>query len=121
LTVRQQPAATPAQAIAEARAAIGNALTNGQLDAATAGDLNEQLDRIAQSLEGGNPQDAAQATVDLRSQLNDPGGQINSAAAAQIAAPLDQLAVLLAAMSPAPVAPVHGHGHGNGKDNKGGD
>ena len=121
LTVRQQTAATPAQAIAAARATIGSALTNGQLDAATAGGLNQWLDQIAQSLDSGNAQDAAQATADLQSQLSDAGGKINSSAAAQIAARLDQLAVLLAAMSPASVAPVHGHGHGNGKGHEGGD
>ena len=114
--MRQSQPATPAQAIASVRAAIGNAQTSGQLDPAAANDLNHRLDDIAQSLSSNDVQGAAQKTADMLQHLGDQGGQggqVGSGAVAQIAAPLNQLATLLGTTPAAPAAPAHGKGHGN--------
>jgi hypothetical protein len=108
----QPPPATPQQAIANARAAIYQAQTNGQLDPGAANDLNHRLDDITQALTT-NTQDAAHKLADLLHHLSDlasHGGQLSNAALAQITTPLNQLATLLPAQ-PAPGPPAHDNGN----------
>ena len=105
--------ATPADAIAAARAAIQQAQANGQIDPHAADQLNHNLDDIASSL--GKPK-AAHSAGDLLSHLNDlvGGGQLSSAGLASITPPLERLAALL------PSNNGKGHGkHGGGGDGGG--
>jgi hypothetical protein len=103
------PPATPAQAIADARAAILTAQTNGQLDPRTAEELGSRLDDIAQALGKPNSNDAAHKVDDLRHELGAlvDDEQLSSAGLASISAPLDRLAALL------PAGKKHGHKHGD--------
>lgn len=106
----QQTPTTPAQALADARAALDQAQAGGQLDPGTAGDLGHRLDDLAKALEK-NPNDAAKKLADLRKRLGDlvNGGQLSGAGVAGITTPLDELAALLPAAS----------GPGDGKKHKG--
>ena len=111
----QPPPATPQQAIANARSAISQAQTNGQLDPGAANDLNHRLDDITQALTT-NPQDAAHKLADLLHHLSDlasHGGQLSSTGLSQISTPLNQLATLLPAQTAPPSPPAHDKGkHG---------
>jgi eukaryotic-like serine/threonine-protein kinase len=111
-----QPPATPQQAIANARAAISQAQTSGQLDPGAANDLNHRLDDITQSL-ANNSQDAAPKLTDLLNHLNDlaNSSQLSNVALAQISTPLNQLATLLPATTPGPGPPAHGKKGKHGK------
>jgi hypothetical protein len=114
----QQTPATPQQAIANARAAIYQAQTSGQLDPGAANDLNHRLDNIAQALGNNNSQDAAHRLTDLLQHLTDlatHGGALNSAGLAQISTPLNQLAALLPNTAEPPSAPAHGNKGKHGK------
>jgi serine/threonine-protein kinase len=113
-TTSQPPSATPQQAIANARAAIYQAQTSGQLDPGAANDLNHRLDDIAQSL-ANNSQDGAQKLADLLQHLGDltnHEGQLTSTGLAEISTPLYQLAALLPSIPAAPGGPP-------GQDKKG--
>jgi serine/threonine protein kinase len=111
----QPPPATPQQAIANARVAIYQAQTSGQLDPGAANDLNHRLDDITQAL-ANNTQDAAHKLADLLHHLSDlanHGGQLTGAGLSQISTPLNQLATLLPARTAPPSPPAHGKGkHG---------
>lgn len=110
--------ATPLQEIANARAAIYQAQTSGQLDPGDANDLNHRLDDIAQSVGNNNSQDAADELADLLLDLGDLatyGGQLSSAGLAQISTPLNQLAALLPSPARPPGPPVHGDKGKHGK------
>jgi len=113
-TTTQPPPATPQQAIANARAAISQAQTNGQLDPAAANDLNHRLDDITQAL-ANNSQDAAHKLTDLLNHLTDlaNSSQLSNAGLTQISTPLNQLAALLPTTTPGPPGHSRGRGHGH--------
>ena len=114
-TATQPPPATPQQAIANARAAITRAQTNGQLDPGAANDLNHRLDDITQAL-ASNSQDASHKLTDLLNHLADlaNSSRLSNAALTQISTPLNQLAALLPTTSGPPGhSSDHGHGHGH--------
>ena len=111
-TVRDVQPTTPAQAIAAVRVAIGKAQAAGQIGPGAAGDLENRLDAIAQSL-GTN--DATNKTADLLRHLSDltvQGGQLSSAGFARINPTVTRLAALLPAETTPIPPPAHGHGRG---------
>jgi serine/threonine protein kinase len=116
----QPPPATPAQAIADARAAILTAQTNGQLNTSAADELGRRLDDISQALVKPDANDASHKVDDLRQALAGlvDDEQLSSAGLAAISAPLDRLAALLPVVpTPAPKPPGKKHGHHKHGDN----
>ena len=114
-------ATTSQQAIANARAAIHQVQTSGQLDPGDTNDLNRRLDDIAQSVGDNNSQDAANELADLFRHLGalaTPGGQLSSAGLVQISIPLNQLAALLPNRASPPGPPGHGNKGKHGKKGK---
>jgi serine/threonine-protein kinase len=118
-TSSKRVAATPAEAIADARSAIFRAESAGLLDPDAGGDLDRRLDDIAQSLSTGNTQDASQKASDLLRRLGDleKNGELTGTAPTRIERPLERLAALLPSTAPAPPTPSppgHARQHGPG-------
>jgi serine/threonine-protein kinase len=92
------PTATdPAGRLAELRALAGEQVAAGEIDAETGQKLDEDLAKIAEDLQKGEPEKAAERVIELRKKLNEQvsEGRVTPAARDKLTTSLQRLAQVL--------------------------